>query len=154
VSHYFLDSSALIKRYVAEQGAAWIQAISSPSAGNTIVVAPITQVEVFSGVSRRRRENVISARTAQAIRLLLHRHVRREYMVVELTAPLIQRAEDLLDKHPLRAYDSIQLASAQIVNSLLTAAGLAPLVFVSADTRLLTAATAEGLTVDDPNVHP
>ena len=90
MTHYFLDSSALIKRYVAEQGAAWIQTISLPTAGNTIVVAPITQVEVFSGVSRRKRETVISARTAQTIRLLLDRHVKREYMVVELTAPLIQ----------------------------------------------------------------
>lgn len=154
MTHYFLDSSALVKRYVAEQGTPWIRAISLPSTGNTIVVAPVTQVEVFSGVSRRKRENVISARTAQAIRLLLARHIRREYMVVELTAPLIQRAEDLLAAHPLRAYDSIQLASAQIANGRLTAAGLTPLVFISADVRLLTAATAEGLTVDDPNAHP
>lgn len=154
MTHYFLDSSALIKRYVAEQGAAWIQAISQPSAGNTIVVAPITEIEVFSGVSRRKRETVISPRTAQVIRLLLRRHTHREYMVVELTPQLIQRAQDLLDKHPLRAYDAIQLTSALIANTRLTGGGLAPLVFVSADIRLLTAATAEGLTVDDPNTHP
>lgn len=154
MTHYFLDSSALIKRYVSEQGAAWVRAISLPSVGNTIVVASVTEVEVFSGVSRRKRESVVSVRSAKAIRLLLNCHVRREYMVVELTPPLIQRAEDLLDKHPLRAYDSIQLASALIANNRLTEAGLMPLLFVSADTRLLTAATAEGLTFDDPNAHP
>jgi predicted nucleic acid-binding protein len=154
VTHYFLDSSALIKRYVAEQGTAWVRAIAQPSAGNTIVVAPVTQVEVFSGVSRRKREGVVAVRTAQAIRLLLNRHIQREYMVVELTPPLIQRAQDLLDAHPLRAYDAIQLASALIANSRLAAARLTPLVFVSADTRLLTAATAEGLAFDDPNAHP
>ena len=93
-------------------------------------------------------------RTAQAIRLLLHRHVTREYMVVELTAPIIQDAEDWLDKHPLRAYDAIQLASALTANTRLIEAALAPLVFVSADVRLLTAATAEGLIVEDPNAHP
>jgi uncharacterized protein len=154
VTHYFLDSSALIKRYVAEQGTAWVRAISLPSAGNTIVVAPVTQVEVFSGVSRRKREGVVAARTAQAIRLLLNRDIQLEYAVIELTPPLIQRAQDLLDKHPLRAYDAIQLVSALMANRRLTAAKLLPLVFVSADTRLLNAATVEGLTIDDPNVHP
>jgi predicted nucleic acid-binding protein len=154
VTHYFLDSSALIKRYVAEQGTTWVRAISLPSAGNTVVVAPVAEVEVFSGVSRRKRESVISARTAQAIRLLLRRHIQREYLVVELTPQLIQRAQNLLDKYPLRAYDAIQLASALTANSRLTAAGLLPLVFVSADTRLLTTATSEGLAFDDPNAHP
>jgi uncharacterized protein len=154
VTHYFLDSSALIKRYVAEQGTAWVRAISLPNEGNTIVVAHVTPIEVFSGISRRKREGVIAPRTAHAIRLLLNRHVQREYMVVELVLPLIQRAQDLLDKYALRAYDAIQLASGLIANSRLTAAKLLPLVFVSADTRLLTAVTSEGLTVEDPNAHP
>jgi predicted nucleic acid-binding protein len=137
VTHYFLDSSALIKRYVAEQGTAWVRSILLPSAGNTIVVAAVTQLEVFSGVSRRKREGIVAVRTAQAIRLLLNRHIQREYMVVGLTPPLIQHAQDLLDKYPLRAYDAIQLVSALVANSRLTAAKLVPLVFVSADTRLL-----------------
>src|SRR5258708_7392225 len=109
---------------------------------------------VFPGIARRKREGTISARNAQAVRLLLDRHAKREYDMIELTDSLIQSAEDLLDRHPLRAYDAIQLASAQIANARLTAGGLAPLFFVSADTRLLTAATAEGLTVDDPNARP
>ncbi len=154
MTHYFFDSSALIKRYVAELGTTWIRSISSPSAGNAIVVAPVTQVEVFSGISRRKREGIVPTRAAQAIRLLLDRHMKREYLIVELTAPLIQRAEDLLDKYPLRAYDAIQLASALVANTRLTAAGLTPLIFLSADTRLLTAATSDGLVSDDPNAHP
>ncbi len=154
MTHYFFDSSALIKRYIAEQGTAWIRSISFSGAGNSIVVAQITQVEVFSGVSRRKREGVIPPRTAQAIRLLLDRHMKREYLIIEVTALLIQRAEDLLGKYPLRAYDSVQLASALIANSRLTSAGLTSMAFLSADTGLLTAATSEGLTVDDPNDHP
>ncbi|MEP7284374.1 MAG: type II toxin-antitoxin system VapC family toxin [Chloroflexota bacterium] len=154
MTHYFLDSSALIKRYIAEQGTVWIRAISLPSAGNTIIVAPVTQVEVFSGVSRRKREGVVADRTAQAIRLLLNRHIKHEYMVIKLTPPLIQIAQNLLDKHPLRAYDAIQLASALVANNRLITTAFMPLAFVSADTRLLNAATAEGLTFDDPNAHP
>ena len=152
--HYFLDSSALIKRYITEQGTGWVRSITLPSTGNTIIIAQVTQVEIFSSVSRRRREGLVPPRTTQAIRLLLHRHVKREYMVIELATPIIEGAEDLLDKHPLRAYDAIQLASALAANARLIEAILAPLVFVSADVRLLTAATVEGLTGDDPNAHP
>ena len=60
----------------------------------------------------------------------------------------------LLGRHPLRAYDAVQLASALIVNRALQAAHLAPLIFLSADGHLNTAATAEGLAVDNPNFHP
>jgi len=152
--HYFLDSSALIKRYINEQGTMWVRSITPPSTGNTIIIAQVTQVEIFSGISRRRREGLIPPRTTQAIRLLLHRHVKREYMVIELTTPIIEGAEVVLDQYPLRAYDALQLASALAAHMRFTEAILAPLVFVSADVRLLTAATAEGLTVDDPNAHP
>jgi predicted nucleic acid-binding protein len=130
------------------------RAISRPSAGNIIVVARVTQVEVFSGISRRKREGTVTVRTAQAIRLLLNRHIQREYIVIELRETLIQNAQNFLDKYMLRAYDSIQLASAFIANNQLLAAKLLPLVFVSADARLLNAATAEGLSFDDPKVHP
>jgi uncharacterized protein len=85
----------------------WVRSITLPSAGHIIILAQVTQVEIVSGIFRRRREGLILPRTAQATRLLLHRHIKREYMVVELTAPIIQDAEDLLDKHPLRAYDAI-----------------------------------------------
>jgi uncharacterized protein len=151
--HYFFDSSALIKRYVTETGTAWVRSITLPSAGHSIIIAQVTQVEICSGVSRLRREGIVPSRTAQTIRLLLHRHVKREYIVVNATAPIIQDAEDLLDTHTLRAYDAIQLASALAANRRLAEAALAPLVFVSSDVRLHTAATAEGLTVDDPNAH-
>jgi uncharacterized protein len=154
MTHYFLDSSALSKRYVAEVGTNWIRAITTPGAGNSIIIAQITPIEVVSAAMRRLREGTITVRTARAVRLLLDRHARREYRVVGLTAPIVQRAEDLLEHHPLRAYDSIQLASALESNHRLLAAGLSPLTFVAADTRLLTAAAVEGLATDNPQMHP
>jgi hypothetical protein len=42
MTHYFLDSSALIKRYVAETGTNWVRSIILPGSGNIIVVAHIT----------------------------------------------------------------------------------------------------------------
>ena len=154
MTRYFLDSSALIKRYVTEVGSGWVEALALPNTGNSLLIAQITQVEVISGISRYKRENVLTANTAKSIRSLFDRHVKQEYFVVDLTASLIQQAEDLLDKHPLRAYDSVQLATALAANSQMATAQLTPFVFVSGDKRLLAVASAEGLTVDDPNAHP
>jgi predicted nucleic acid-binding protein len=141
VTAYFLDSSAVITRYVPEAGTAWVRAMTMPSTGNTILVAQMTQAELISGIRRRVREGTIAPRVARAIRLLLDRHTRREYLVMGLTAPIVHRAEDLLEQHALRAYDAVQLASALESNTRLVTAGLGPLVFVAADTRLLAAAS-------------
>ena len=151
---YFFDSSALLKRYYAEQGTAWVHAITSIRAANSISIAQITPVEVISGIARRQRNQQLSPRRAQVIRLLLDRHVRSEYKIVPLTDPIVNRAQDLVSLYPLRAYDVIQLASALEDNIALIAAGFSPLIFVSSDTRLLVAAAAEGLPTDDPNNHP
>jgi predicted nucleic acid-binding protein len=124
------------------------------SAAQTIVIAHITQAEIVSGAMRRKREGSVTARTARTVRLLIDRHVSREYRVVGLTSEIIRSAEDRLEVHSLRTYDAIQLASALASNTRLITAGLSPLIFVSAATRLLQAAAAEGLMTDDPNAHP
>jgi predicted nucleic acid-binding protein len=154
VTDFFLDSSALVKRYVPEQGTAWVRAIAAPAAGRSILIAQLTPVEVVSGTWRRVREGTIAPRTARAIRLLVDRHAQRDYLVIGLAAQIVQRAENLLEQHALRAYDAIQLASALESNARLVAGGLVPLTYVAADQRLLTAASAEGLAIDDPMAHP
>jgi len=70
--------------------------------------------------------------------------------MVVLYEVILQSAQDLLEKHPLRAYDAIQLASAVDTHTKLISANLQPLIFVSADTRLLSAAVSEGVQVYHP----
>jgi predicted nucleic acid-binding protein len=124
------------------------------SSGNTVIIAQITQIEIVSGASRRVREGTLTTRTARAVRLLIDRHARREYVVIGLTPQVVRRVEDLLAVHPLRTYDAVQLASALESNTRLVTAGLSPVIFVSADARLLVAAVAEGLMTEDPYTHP
>lgn len=152
--NYFFDSSALLKRYMREQGSLWVASICAISSGNSIMIAQITPAEVVSGAARQARDNFISTRTAHAVRLMMNRHFERQYVIVALSDSVLHKAQDLLENHPLRAYDSIQLASALIGNARLLTLGMSALTFVSADTRLLTIAAAEGLTTDDPNQHP
>ncbi len=87
--------------------------MTTPSAGNTTIVARLTQAEIASGVWRRMREGTVAPRIARAIRLLVDRHTLREYLVIELTASIVCRAEDVLERRLLRAYDALQLASAR-----------------------------------------
>jgi predicted nucleic acid-binding protein len=153
VSHYFLDSSALLKRYVVESGSAWIRSVTSANDENTILISSITPVEIVSGVMRRRREGLVTDRVAQSLRLLIDRHASREYEVVGLTDQVVKRVQDLLEHHALRAFDAIQLASALESNDRLLAARLSPVTFASADARLLLAAADEALMSVDPSLH-
>lgn len=70
-----------------------------------------------------------------------------------LTDDVVRRAEDLLERHTLRASDAIQLASALQSSDRLDIVASGALAFVSADTRLLAAAEREGLMTVDPSTH-
>jgi uncharacterized protein len=50
---YFFDTSALVKRYVAEVGTDWVQTITDPKAQHKIYIAEITGVEVMAAIARR-----------------------------------------------------------------------------------------------------
>ena len=123
MTHYFLDSSALLKRFVSETGSGWIHIITGMGSANIISIAQITSVEVVSGIMRRLREGKISAQTAHIARTAMDGRVSSQsYTVVYLTTAVVQNAEDLLERHPLRAYDAVQLASALEANARLVAA--------------------------------
>ena len=71
-----------------------------------------------------------------------------------MTPALLDDAAQIGNSHSLRAYVAVQLAVALEVNRSHQAAGSGPVTFISADSALNDAATAEGLPVDDPNLHP
>jgi predicted nucleic acid-binding protein len=154
VTYYFLDSSALIKRYHDESGSTWVRNLFDDPVEDTFLLAQITPVEFYSGVMRRMREGTIHMADANRLRRALAIQLKDQYRVVLLTTEIINRSQELLERYPLRAYDAVQLASAYTTNRRLIATDLAPLVFVSADKRLNQAAATEGLLTDDPNAHP
>jgi predicted nucleic acid-binding protein len=56
---YYLDASALSKRYVQESGTTWVRTLVDPAAGHTLLTARITMVEIYSALTRRKREGSI-----------------------------------------------------------------------------------------------
>lgn len=155
MSDYYLDSSALVKRYLPEVGTAWVRTLTDPAAGNTISSAEITRVEVAAAFAARHRSpSSITRRERDGAVRLLSRHCTAEYGLVAASPGILDRAVDLTQRHRLRGYDAVQLATALAVEASLRAAGLPSLTFVVADADLVAAARVEGLAADDPNLHP
>jgi len=151
---YYLDTSALVKRYVSEPGTAWVTGLLAPVARNRIHLAHITAVEVVAAIARRQRAGSLPAATAAALIAQLRRHFATRYRVVEIGPKVITQAVALAERYALRGYDAVQLAAAQQGASRRTARRLSPLTLVSSDAELNAAAALEGLAVDDPNLHP
>jgi predicted nucleic acid-binding protein len=154
VNIYFLDSSALIKRYVVEIGSPWIKTLTDSQTGNSLLLVRITWVEVLSAFARRQREGGLTAAEVAALIAKFRSEFNSRYRVIEVDLALVERAGELIVQYPLRAYDAVQLASALRVQSLLTSMPETQLIFVSADNRLLDIAQSAGLAIDNPNNYP
>ena len=149
---YYLDASAIVKRYVSELGSAWVQALCS-DAENTLIMAEITLAEVASAFARAARSGRISAEERLNYLDLFIGDCAERYRLVAIERTIIDQAVDLTQSHYLRGYDAVQLAAAFAVNAELIRKRLPSLTFVSADEDLLEAAEAEGLPVENPNLH-
>jgi predicted nucleic acid-binding protein len=155
VNAYFLDTSALVKRYVPEIGSDWILSITDPAANNDLAISQITWVEVHSAFARRLREGSFSAERFDLIVQKVREDFENEYRVIDVDQTLIETATELVIQHPLRAYDSVQLASAlRFQSTTLLSQPDTRLFFVSADNRLLDIAQSAGLAIDNPNNYP
>jgi uncharacterized protein len=151
VNHYFLDTSALAKRYIPEIGTPWINRITAPAENNILLLCQLAWVELQSAISRRQRENTLTPEQSQILSTNFQTHWNTDYHIITVDQTLLNLASVLIKKHPLRAYDAVQLASALIIQPSLPNPATNPFTFVSADDRLLTIAQLEGLTTFNPN---
>lgn len=156
---FFMDTSALAKRYVSQEtGHAFICALCEPTANNIIVISQATLVEAISALCRKAREPNLAQRITLEEREELianfHWDTIKQYDIVEVDLTRYYEAGELCRHHPLRAYDAVQLACALYMNKDLIDISQPPLTFLSADNKLLEAARAEGLQIGNPNNYP
>ena len=139
----FWDTSALIPLFVAEPSTAQVerQLREDPE----VVVWTLTRVELFSAFARRRRAEPSAVRRLAA--------ARREVLSAwehwsEVTAVEVVRrhAERIVETHPLRAADALQVGAALVAAEEFPAT----LEFVTLDRRLAVAAEREGFRVIGP----
>lgn len=150
MSTFFVDTSALAKRYLVEVGTAWVISWIEPSAGNVVVISELALVEFQSLLARQVRGGVLTAAAGDKLRSDFLIHYRDDYLVVHLDTLIAQSAGELVRKHKLRSLDAIQLASALRAQELLAE----PMELVSGDENLLAAASAEDFITAAPHKHP
>ena len=151
---YFVDSSALVKRYISEIGSTWIVGLFDPALNNDVLIAAIAGVEIVAAITRRTRGGSISATDATAACSQFRSDLQSEYQVVEITQSIINSAMALAEALGLRGHDAVQLAAGCEINALCIASSLPPVTFVSADNELNAAAVSEGLLIENPNDYP
>jgi predicted nucleic acid-binding protein len=146
MAEYFLDSSALVKRYVEEPGTDRV--VQLLDKGHRLVVSHLAKVEVTSALARRERAGKVAAEQVDAVVGAMDAEFREVFEVVELGGEVLGRAAELTRAHALKASDAIQLACALVACSALDAS--AAITMVCADRELNAAAEQEGLPVVDP----
>lgn len=139
----FADSSAIVKLYADETGAAAVRRL------RLVTVSQIARVEVPAALWRKHRLGELSPTDVSLLVAAFEADWfgteadDPRFVVVALTPLVLEEAARLVGVHGLRAYDGVQLASAGAARD---AAG-GDVAFVAFDTRLREAATNEGLEV-------
>jgi len=149
----YFDSSALVKRYLAEMGSAWVQARCNDPA-RTMATVDLSRVEVAAAFAAKLRGNFITQAEYQEVRTKLAADAQKRYHLIPVTPQRVDEAIELTARHRLRGYDAVHLACALHLNRALLEDDLPPLVLIAADEDLLKAAQAEGLETENPNHYP
>jgi len=131
----FADSSALAKRYIADETSDDFDALLLRAASLSVSVLCVP--EIISALCRRRRERTLTPAQYAAAKGALESDLA-DATVIQITDEVLLASVRLLETNPLRSSDALQIASALAWHSD---------TFVSADARQCAAAKASGLSV-------
>ena len=154
--YVFLDTSALIKLYVAEKGSNWLRNYVT---SNQIVISELALFESATVLRRRYLEGTFTLVEASDLFSQIYRD-RSNYKIISLGGEdqinrLSYLAFNLTAPLRVRALDGLHLVAAGI--ALEVANALTPpesLTFVSADVQLLNVAQSQNYTIENPENHP
>jgi len=132
----FLDSSALMKRYIPERGTE--QVIAACAEADEVLLSILAAPEVVSAFNRLRREGHITHEEYRSLKQRLLADVAHA-TVIEYSLAVLTGTFACLEQSPLRASDAIHLASVLETN---------PDRFLTGDRRQFQAAKALGLNVE------
>ena len=131
----FADSSALAKRYIADEKSEEFDSLLQRASSLTVSV--LCMPEIVSALCRRRRERTLTSAQYITARNALEADLA-DATVIQITDEVTVSCVRLLETSPLRSSDALQIASALAWHAD---------VFVSADQKQCAAAKASGLEV-------
>lgn len=139
----YFDSSALVKRYVREEGSDAVQSLVTKGEG--IATSKLAYPEMLSAFGRKHRTGELARGLFEGL-LDQFEADWKTVLVVELHDELLPTVKLLLTKYPLKGADTVHLSSALWLKR----AVQADVTFVASDANLLKAAQGERLKVINP----
>lgn len=136
----YLDTSSLIKVYLAESGWQAIRALGQQA--RLVATSLVAYAEGRATLARSRRDGRLTPAQFRTVASAFETDWAT-YSARDVTVALVRYAGDLAEKHFLRGFDAIHLASALTLKRELGE----DVTFSSADSRLTAGASAEGLLV-------
>ncbi len=130
----YLDTSALVKLYIIEPSSDQVHQLVESA--ETVAVSRIAWAEFHAALSRRSRETPTDANSIEAAKELLTTDWP-QYLVLEVTQEVVEKAGEFADIFALRGFDAIHLATADLAKTKTQH----PVHFKSFDTRQTKAAT-------------
>lgn len=136
---YFVDTSALFKRYQPEKGTTLVSQILE-TADELVYISSITIIEIISNLKRLFEiDKITTEKQFLEQRAFFFQDISTHGItILDVTAGDIIKAEELIVERYMKPVDSIQLAIALNLKR-------NNIVFVSSDKRLCKIAGAEGL---------
>jgi predicted nucleic acid-binding protein len=134
----YLDTSSLVKLYIEEDGSLIVAALVRDS--EVTATSIIAYAEARAAFARRFREKAFTPAEHNRIKKSFDKDWSN-YLILNVTGDMIRLAGDLSEKHSLRGFDSIHLASALTLQRELSS----PVVFSCFDDNLQKASEYEDL---------
>lgn len=141
---HFVDTSALVKRYINEAGHSALTERCFATHDTEVLVSALTYAEIHATFSRLMRDGIITVAEQQALLAAFERDWT-SFVIIEFGDKVRRLVPELADTHALRGADLVQLSSAVHMR----ARAVLDL-FVVCDLRLANAATRAGLPVFNP----
>ena len=105
----YLDTSALVKRYLIERGTADVETLVQQADG--VGTSLLTRAEVSATLAKAVRMNLLKRLEADQLRQQFYIHWPA-LNVIQITETVVALADALAWEHGLRGYDAVHLATA------------------------------------------
>ena len=148
---FYLDASALAKRYVVEQGTFVVNQLFRRVARDDMMCLTLGTIEVISVFVRKKNASAVPDPVFRQAMTDFRSEVidAINFTKIPATDQVVNAAASLVAKYALNATDAVILRSVLDLVATLHTTGDA-LVLVTSDQRLLRAAQAEGVLTFDP----